>query len=46
MHGQHARGMTVVDWLHRGGSAANADIVLGVDHERFYALVERGLRGA
>lgn len=46
MHGQHARGMTVVDWLHRGGSAANADIVLGVDHARFHALVERGLRGA
>jgi purine nucleosidase len=43
--GQHARGMTVVDWLHRGDGAANAEIVLAVDSARFHALVERGLRG-
>lgn len=46
MHGRHARGMTVVDWMGRTGRDPNARIVQAVDGAGFHALVERGLRGA
>lgn len=46
MHGHHARGMTVVDWMHRAGREPNARIVQAVDTAGFHALIERGLRGA
>lgn len=37
--GTHTRGATLVDWDQRLGHAPNAHIVMGVDHERFEALV-------
>ena len=42
--GAHTRGMTVVDWLQRGGQPANARIVQRVDQAGFEALIERTLR--
>jgi purine nucleosidase len=41
--GAHTRGATVVDWEHRLGAAANANIVLDVDQARFEALVAAAL---
>jgi len=41
--GTHTRGATIVDWESRSGAAANARIVLDVDHARFEALVASAL---
>lgn len=43
LDGNLTRGMTVVDWEHRGAGAANARIVLELDHDRFSALVATAL---
>lgn len=37
--GEHARGMTVVDWLSRTGRPANARILMSYDRDRFEHLV-------
>jgi len=37
--GEHARGMTVVDWQQRSGKAANARILLRYEQARFEAMV-------
>jgi purine nucleosidase len=42
--GTHTRGQTVVDWQDRLGKSANALIVLDVDRDRFFELMEQGLR--
>ncbi len=41
--GRATRGQTVVDWEDRLGRPANARIVLEVDQERFFALMERAI---
>jgi len=41
--GEHARGMTVVDWLERSGRPANARILMSYDRARFEALVQRAV---
>lgn len=43
LNGAHTRGATVVDWESRFGLAANARIVLEVDHARFETLVASAL---
>ncbi len=40
LQGTLTRGATVVDWDQRGNRAPNARIVLGVDQERFAAMVQ------
>lgn len=42
--GHHTRGQTLVDWRNRSGGRKNARIVLKVDEERFYDLLEAALR--
>lgn len=46
LDGSLTRGMTVVDWEHRGTAAANARIALELDHERFSSLVAAALGAA
>lgn len=43
LSGTHTRGATVVDWQDRCAAAANARIVLEIDHARFEALVAAAL---
>lgn len=43
LDGSLTRGMTVVDWEHRGAAAANARIALELDHERFSRMVAAAL---
>lgn len=42
--GYHTRGQTTVDWRDRSDQRKNAKIVLRVDEERFYALMENALQ--
>jgi purine nucleosidase len=44
LHGQHTRGQTTVDWLNMSRRAANVEVILGVDHDRFTGLLENALR--
>jgi purine nucleosidase len=44
LNGRYTRGQTTVDWLDRSGRKANANIILDVDIERFFELMEQGLR--
>jgi len=46
LDGRITRGATVVDWQDRLGRAANADIVLAVDHSRFEALLASAVGAA
>lgn len=41
--GQYTRGQTTVDWGKRNGRTANCNIILEVDTDRFFALIEQGL---
>ena len=42
--GMYTRGQTTVDWGQRNGRTANANIILEVDIDRFFALMEQGLK--
>ena len=42
--GMYTRGQTTVDWGQRNGRTANANIILEVNTDRFYALMEQGLK--
>ncbi len=42
--GTYTRGQTTVDWGRRNGRSANARIILEVDTDRFFSLIEDGLR--
>ena len=42
--GQHTRGHTVVDWLGRSEQEPNANLVLELDNERFWELVQQAVR--
>ena len=44
LNGRHTRGQTIVDWKDRSGAEANANIILEVNKERFFELMEEGLR--
>ncbi len=44
LNGRHTRGQTIVDWKDRSGKDANANIILEVNMERFFELMEQGLR--
>ncbi len=44
--GEHARGMTVVDWLARTGRAANARILISYDRSRFEQLIRTAVGAA
>ncbi len=44
--GEHARGMTVVDWLGRGKRPVNARILLSYDRTRFEQLVQAAVGAA
>lgn len=44
MTDEATRGQTVVDWYDRLGKSANANIILSVDNDRFFALMEQGLQ--
>lgn len=44
LNGRHTRGQTIVDWKDRSGEEANANIILEVNTERFFELMEQGLR--
>lgn len=46
LDGKLTRGMTVVDWEHRGAAKANARIALELDHERFSRMVAAALGAA
>ncbi|MGB0387989.1 MAG: nucleoside hydrolase [Ardenticatenaceae bacterium] len=41
--GRHTRGQTTVDWGDRSGRKANANIVLQVDIQRYFELMENAL---
>lgn len=43
LQGEHARGMTVVDWAQRNGSPPNANILMAYDQERFERLVRQAV---
>ena len=38
--GQHTRGHSAVDWWNRSGAAPNVNLVLEMDRERLWALME------
>jgi purine nucleosidase len=40
----HTRGQTTVDWFDRGGHEANTHIVLQVDRDRLWSLMEAAVR--
>jgi purine nucleosidase len=42
--GRHTRGQTVVDWSDRSGREPNADLVLELDRERLWELMQAALR--
>ena len=42
--GMYTRGQTTVDWRGRNGRTPNTNIILEVDTDRFFALMEQGLR--
>lgn len=44
LNGRYTRGQTTVDWGDRSGRKANANIILDIDIERFFELMEQGLR--
>ncbi|MCD6576642.1 MAG: nucleoside hydrolase, partial [Anaerolineaceae bacterium] len=44
LSGNQTRGMTVVDWLGRGGKAPNAEIILEINYPRFADLMANGLK--
>lgn len=41
--GRYTRGQTTVDWLNRLKQAPNASIIMEVNQERFYTLIEQSL---
>lgn len=43
LDGQHARGMTIVDWQRQTGAAANARILMRYDQDRFEAMAREAL---
>ncbi len=42
--GMYTRGQTTTDWGNRNGRTANCNIILELDIERFFALMEQGLK--
>ncbi len=44
LQGRHTRGRTVVDFAAAGGRGHNAAVAVKVDAERFWAMLEAGLR--
>jgi purine nucleosidase len=42
--GHHTRGQTVVDWFDRTGQRPNVDLVLEVDTDRFWELMEAAVQ--
>jgi purine nucleosidase len=42
--GRYTRGQTMVDWNDQSGKSPNAHIILEVDRQRFYDLMENALR--
>ena len=44
LNGRYTRGQTTVDWMDRSGRPANGNIILEVDIERYFELMELGLR--
>lgn len=42
--GMYTRGQTTVDWGERSGRFPNTNIILEIDIDRFFALMEQGLR--
>jgi purine nucleosidase len=42
--GMYTRGQTTVDWEKRNGRTANTNIILEIDSDRFFTLMEQGLR--
>ena len=42
--GMYTRGQTTTDWNQRNGRTANTNIILELDVDRFFALMEQGLK--
>lgn len=42
--GMYTRGQTTTDWNQRNGRTANTNIILELDTDRFFALMEQGLK--
>jgi len=42
--GMYTRGQTTVDWGRRNGRSPNTNIILEINTDRFFALMEQGLR--